>query len=68
LILSEMVDSQAMGAISHAKSRVAYAGAHRVCLIFLMNAMDMLSVDMLPNLTPRCTALLAMTLSTCLYK
>ncbi len=51
-ILSEMVESQAKGVIHNAKSRklVAPLALTVFVWIFLMNAMDMLPVDLLPNL------------------
>lgn len=51
-ILSEMVESQAKGVIHNAKSRklVAPLALTVFVWIFLMNAMDMLPVDMLPSL------------------
>ena len=49
-ILSEMVDSQAKGVIHNAKSRklVAPLALTVFVWIFLMNAMDMLPVDLIP--------------------
>ncbi|APW36254.1 F0F1 ATP synthase subunit A [Rhodoferax koreense] len=51
-ILSEMVESQAKGVIHNAKSRklVAPLALTVFVWIFLMNAMDMLPVDLLPSL------------------
>ena len=51
-ILSEMVDSQAKGVIHNAKSRklVSPLALTVFIWIFLMNAMDMLPVDMLPRI------------------
>jgi len=51
-ILSEMVDTQAKGVIHNAASRklVAPLALTVFVWIFLMNAMDMLPVDALPNL------------------
>ena len=51
-ILSEMVDSQAKGVIHNAKSRklVSPLALTVFVWIFLMNAMDMLPVDVLPRI------------------
>ena len=51
-ILSEMVDSQAKGVIHNAKSRklVSPLALTVFVWIFLMNAMDMLPVDLLPRI------------------